>query len=356
MSFFDHLYAWLFGHPDPDPDYDIFTVGERITIDTIECDVVRKLGQGGFGVAYLCRNVNRKLLCVKVTAGLNDQREIEMMRRLHDPQNNVIVHPHIVPLLAFAQVRRHRTTFNLLCTRYVSEGDIAQKRNEVPHKFTEDVVKTIYYQILSALADLHRRNIIHGDVSPYNILLENFEERAGNNVTLIVKAVLCDFGISKATANSNGTVPFAAHPVFGAPECRRDRLLSAASDLYSLAATTVFLLYGEKKDFRRVAEERVKCEDLRRILLRCLEDNPAGRYSNAMAVFDGPGNDCLMLWHEVTDKIPTTVGEEFGRLVRAHQVFANSTLASTKQNITSAVESTMQALNTGTAEEGIPAV
>jgi hypothetical protein len=94
-------------------------------------------------------------------------------------------------------------------------------------------------QILSALAYLHRRNIIHRDIKPANIKITPDDE-----------AVLVDFGIAKEYGESGGVTTTGARgltPGFASPEQYGLGTggTNARSDLYSFAATLYALLTGE---------------------------------------------------------------------------------------------------------------
>jgi serine/threonine-protein kinase len=98
-----------------------------------------------------------------------------------------------------------------------------------------ETVREVGIQIARALGAAHAANIIHRDVKPANILCT----QAGT-------WKLADFGIAR-TPDSTLTVTgqFLGSPSYAAPESLRAGEFSAASDVYSLAATLYEALAGE---------------------------------------------------------------------------------------------------------------
>src|SRR6185369_7890899 len=102
-----------------------------------------------------------------------------------------------------------------------------------------DAALDITAQIVSALSHAHSRGVVHRDVKPANILLED-----GN-------AFLADFGVALALESSRGPRLTEAGMSVGTPEymspeqVRGDRVIDGRSDVYSLAAVLFEMLAGE---------------------------------------------------------------------------------------------------------------
>jgi serine/threonine protein kinase len=125
--------------------------------------------------------------------------------------------------------------------------------------FSELELKQIAKAVLEILIYLHKRHppVIHRDIKPSNILLSN---RSGNSVGQLY---LIDFGsVQTAYPNQGGTITVVGTYGYMPPEQFGGRTV-AASDLYSLGATLIYLASGNhpadlpQKDFRIQFEQTV---------------------------------------------------------------------------------------------------
>ncbi len=123
-------------------------------------------------------------------------------------------------------------------------------------------------QILAALAEAHEKGIIHRDLKPGNIMIA----RSGIKVL--------DFGLAKSQQDDTVT---ASHMVLGtppymAPEQREGKPADARSDIYSFGC----VLYEMLADARVATQrKRIRPRKLEKIVGRCLERDPEGRWQSA---------------------------------------------------------------------------
>lgn len=110
---------------------------------------------------------------------------------------------------------------------------------QLGRSFNEAEVKEIAKALLEVLNYLHTGQypVIHRDIKPSNILLGN---RSGNHVGDVY---LVDFGAVKTTAQQGGTMTVVGTYGYMAQEQFGGRAV-AASDLYSLGATLIYLVTG----------------------------------------------------------------------------------------------------------------
>ncbi|MCO5172325.1 MAG: protein kinase [Planctomycetes bacterium] len=149
----------------------------------------------------------------------------------------------------------------------------------------EDRALDIAAQVARGLEALHARRIVHRDVKPENVLVDE-----GGRVRL------CDFGLSKpqddAALTHEGEILGTA--VFIAPELLRGEAPSPLSDVYALGVTLFEMLTGEdaiepgptqamfQAAIRGEAQRRalqLAPDRLRGVVSRTLAVNPADRYS-----------------------------------------------------------------------------
>lgn len=113
-------------------------------------------------------------------------------------------HPYIVGL-NYAFQSAHKL---FLMLDYAPGGNM-ERTLQRDHRFTEDRARLYIAQIILALEDLHKRDIIYRDLKPANIVFDH----EGN-------ALLTDFGLSKegVQQNATGAKSFCGSPAYLPPE------------------------------------------------------------------------------------------------------------------------------------------
>jgi serine/threonine protein kinase len=241
--------------------------------------LVDKIADGGEGQAWIACDLEeraRPLRYVVKIAG-NNPKGIVNELAIALP----LEHPNIVRILRFGYVsgalgrelpyivmERHGRSVN----EYISEG-----------RLTMDVVRSVLEQMSSALDYAHRNQVLHSDVNPGNILLDE----AGT-------AKLCDFGLSRTSTPRQGASRYSLvtvskkghHPYYSAPEQLRDNQdeVHRQSDQYSLALVALAMLRGEhidKPDQRfRILSRLTLPATARAALKRALADHWSDRYES----------------------------------------------------------------------------
>lgn len=188
------------------------------------------IAEGAFGSVYRATqpSVGREVAVKVVRPDLAD--DPEFIRRFEAEAQIVarLEHPHIVPLHDFWR----EPGGAYLVMRYLRGGTAEQvlARGEM----TVELVGRIVEQVGGALAAAHDAGVLHRDVKPSNILLD---ERGDTYLT--------DFGIAIdiQTADGDGG-PSAGSPLYVSPEQVTGGDLSARSDVYSLGVVVFELLAG----------------------------------------------------------------------------------------------------------------
>ncbi len=257
-----------------------------------EFRILREVGRGGMGIVYeaeqtaLGRRVAVKVLprhaLLEPTRLRRFEREAQAAARLH--------HTNIVPLFGVGEVDGlhylvmpfiHGEGLDRLATRWREEQD-ADRRTR------RETVASIGLQAAEALAYAHAQGILHRDVKPSNLLLDQ------DGVLWI-----SDFGLAKFTTGDDltETGDFPGTLRYMAPE----RLQSEAterSDVYSLGLTLYELLtlepaYGSSSPSELIAlltegkfdrprkKDPTIPRDLETIVLKAVERDPGHRYADA---------------------------------------------------------------------------
>ena len=185
--------------------------------------LMRRLGSGAMGEVWLARHTLTgthaavKLLRQGIKARDRVARTFDRERRAIGR----LGHPHIVALFDVGP--------DWLATAYVDGTDLA-RRMKTPLDPAAAVHLTL--QIASALAHAHAYGVIHRDVKPSNILLDN----DGN-------AFLADFGLALLPEAIDDDHRVGT-PAYMAPEQARGELVGPAADQYALGRTLLEMLAG----------------------------------------------------------------------------------------------------------------
>ncbi|MFO0231301.1 protein kinase domain-containing protein [Gemmatimonas sp.] len=195
----------------------------------------RELGQGGMATVYLAhelkhdRDVAIKVLRDDVAQTVGAERflrEIRMAARLS--------HPHILPLFDSGQVG-DALYYVMPVVRGESLRDRLDRERMLP---VADAVR-IASEVAGALEHAHRSGVVHRDIKPDNILLQDGH------------ALVADFGIGKAlesvdaeTATQTGVS--VGTPAYMSPEQASGEAVDGRSDIYSLGCVLYEMLVGEQ--------------------------------------------------------------------------------------------------------------
>ncbi|MBH8554739.1 serine/threonine protein kinase [Nostocaceae cyanobacterium CENA357] len=215
--------------------------------------IIRQLGQGGFGRTYLAEDKNQfHQTCVlkEFAPQVKEPQDLQKAKELFEREANVLKklqHPQIPRFHTSLQVKLGNKDFFLLVQDYVDGDDYSQlleQRQSHGKTFSEEEVTTLLRQILPVLSYIHSLDVVHRDISPDNLIL-----RSSDHLPMLI-----DFGGVKQLPASQGfwfTKLAGNHTLLGkkgyAPEEQlRQGKVYLNSDLYSLAVTILVLLTGKE--------------------------------------------------------------------------------------------------------------
>jgi eukaryotic-like serine/threonine-protein kinase len=247
--------------------------------------VISRLGSGGMAEVYLAQDqLLGREVAVKVLHHhfAEDQEFVERFRR-EASSAAALSHPNIVGI--FDRGEWNGTYY--IAMEYVagrSLKSIVREGGAMEPGAAIDIV----VQILRAAQFAHKRGVIHRDLKPHNVILD--EEG---------RARVTDFGIARAGASDmtlTGSIMGTAQ--YLSPEQAQGFSVSAASDLYSIGVILYELLSGavpfEGETAVAIAFKQVSAEprppselnpalppSLDAIVLRALAKDPAQRYTDA---------------------------------------------------------------------------
>ncbi len=196
--------------------------------------IERELGRGGMGIVYLAREVRLdrpvalKLLPPSLSAkpGLRERflREARMAAKLS--------HPNIIPIHAVDEVGEY-VFFAMAFVEGETLTDRVRRRGPLAPADATRLLREIAW----ALAYAHAQGVIHRDVKPDNIMLEQGTGRA----------LVADFGIAAQVSGAAGMDggDVIGTPEFMSPEQALGEVVDAKSDLYALGVVGYFALSGK---------------------------------------------------------------------------------------------------------------
>ena len=184
-------------------------------------DILGELGRGGMGVVYRARDsrMGRQVAIKTLTEGFNDDPSI-LQRFYHEAEKTgKLKHPNIVTVYDLGEQDGAPYIVMELVDGQSLESLIKEDRTPLLEKLR------IVEQVCSALGYAHQNDVIHRDVKPANVIVQQ------DGV-----AKLLDFGIAREEKNNLGltrtnavvgTVPYMA------PERLRGDPLDARSDIFA---------------------------------------------------------------------------------------------------------------------------
>ena len=249
--------------------------------------LVALLGRGGMGEVYRADDLTLdQPVALKFLP--EDLRGADDANRLAQFHNELriarqVSHKNVCRLYDLGEADGHR----FLTMEYVDGEDLGALLRRIG-RFPQDRAITIARQLCAGVAAAHERGVIHRDLKPANVMIDG----EGN-------VRITDFGI--ATAGAEPTAPLAGTPQYMAPEQLRGATATTASDIYALGLLLFEIFTGKRvHSAQTIADLRAQHDTgtvttpssivrdldprVERIILRCLESDPARRPTSALAV------------------------------------------------------------------------
>lgn len=270
--------------------------------------VIKKLGKGGFAWVYLVENQDLKRLeAMKILNTELAEDEEVLERFVKEARTSALFHHQNIVTIYEVQkrgqwnnfiadpevVRRHREPFAYFTMSFV-EGitatELVKKKKRLPQK---DSIR-IVMDTCQALEYAHGKGVVHRDIKPDNILVDN----KGMGIVM-------DFGIAKVTDSTRQTAAgtFMGTARYVSPEQAMGKEIDARSDLYSLGVALYELATGrvpfDSEKWMTVLYQHINepppspekfygdiDRNLRAVILKMLEKAPEDRFQTARETYD----------------------------------------------------------------------
>src|SRR5438067_6014928 len=254
-------------------------------------ELLEEVGRGGQGVVFRARqkSLNRTVALKVISLGQWASKVHLKRFRLEAEAAARLEHPSIVPIHEVGE-RDGSCYFSM---KFVEGGQLDEVVRRTPISIRQaaeliaKVARTVHYA--------HEHGILHRDIKPGNILLD---QRGEPHLT--------DFGLARLVESESTvtrTLEVLGTPSYMAPEqaVGNNAAISSVTDVYGLGAVlyqlltgqppfaggatyeTIKLLLDTEPRQPRLLNPKIDC-DLSTICLKCLEKDPKGRYSSALAL------------------------------------------------------------------------
>ena len=255
------------------------------------------LGKGGMGEVYRADDLTLgQPVALKFLPDEASHNE-ELLQRFRSEVRiaRKVSHPNVCRVYDVGEVEG--TTFFTM--EYVDGEDLGSLLRRIG-RLPQDKALETSRQLCAGLAAAHAKGIVHRDLKPANIMLDGRGQ-----------AVITDFGLAAIAEQVEGNEIRSGTPAYMAPEQLAGREVTAQSDIYSLGLVLYEVFTGKRAFSAENIGElvRVRAESeisrpstlvkdldplIERVILRCLQPEPADRPSNALAISAAlPGGDPL---------------------------------------------------------------
>src|SRR5437762_1768373 len=254
-------------------------------------ELLEEIGRGGQGVVYRAhqKSLNRPV-ALKVIGLGHWATQAHLKRfRLEAEAAASLEHPGIVPIHEVGE-RDGSCYFSMKLVEGGQLDDVVRREPMTIRRAVELIAK-----VARIVHYAHEHHILHRDIKPGNILLDQKGEPH-----------LTDFGLARLVETESTvtrTMEVLGTPSYMAPEqaVGNNDAVSAVTDVYGIGAVLYQLLTGHPPFAGGTTYETIKLlldteprqprlwnskidRDLSTICLKCLEKDPKGRYASALAL------------------------------------------------------------------------
>lgn len=294
---------------------------EKIILDD-RYEIIEQIGIGGMAKVYKAKDkLLDRFVAIKI---LKEQyaEDDEFLKKFNNEAQSAakLSHINIVNVFDIGKDLFKGEMIHYIVMEYV-EGQTLKDLIDQEGMLSNHDIIDYSTQIAQALKTAHQGGIIHRDIKPQNILIDNYG-----------LAKVTDFGIARVS--SNATITYTSSILgtvhYISPEQAKGKIVDEKSDLYSLGAVMYEMATGRVPfdadnsvgiavmhiQDQPIAPKELNpnlSDHLNYIIMKLLEKDPTNRFTNAKELIDALDNENLILESEdLTDtaRIPIVIPNE----------------------------------------------
>ncbi|MBA2691221.1 MAG: serine/threonine protein kinase [Rubrobacter sp.] len=253
-------------------------VGERFRLE-------REIGSGGMSTVYLGRDeVLDRPVAVKILRGGFGESDVGGRFEREGRTAARLSHANIVQVYDAGKDENADRDVSYIVMEYISGGDLKNMMDK-DGPLSGKQLSRIGAEVAAGLAHAHERGIVHRDIKPQNVLMDEYG-----------RPKLTDFGIARAldaTVQTTKTGSYLGTALYSSPEQLKGEEITPKSDVYSLGITLYHATVGEPPFSGgpiEVASQQMTQDpepprrrgakitpDMESLILSCLSKNPDDR-------------------------------------------------------------------------------
>ncbi len=231
--------------------------------------IVQQIAEGGFGKTYKAEHIELgEYSCLKHCNEISDDAEMILKEETRSIWN---LRHYGLPIMR--DLFKHSDGSYVLAMSWI-EGPTLQEVIEKHGRIDAENIAWVAERLLNTLSYLHHHGVVHGDIKPQNIIVQETAHLA----------ILVDFGLS-AVKPTSATMSKGHTAFFSPPEQVKGMTPIPENDFYSLGMTMLYALSGDLQAARRkqVPQDVPEpfCEFIRKMVIR----NPLERPKRADLLF-----------------------------------------------------------------------
>ncbi len=228
-------------------------------------EVVKVLGQGGFGIVYLVKDIHRlnaffvikelfsREFSFRHRDGKTVYNKAEAKKIFSKIKEDIISEVNILQKIrnkniveAYGYFEENNTLYSVM--EFIDGIDLDKYLKEVP-PFSEDEAKDLLLQIINGIKEIHSLNILHRDIKPSNIM------RTKDGIYKII-----DFTTNRTYVdNQMTTVTAFQSPIYTPPELSGNKraIIGKFSDIYSIGMTICRVMAEDEETLPNITDRLI---------------------------------------------------------------------------------------------------